>query len=72
MGLWRCPVCGRVLGPDDTPITQILRQQPHFPFCSSRCRLVDLKAWLDGDYRVEAEPESIDGPQDSPGLTAND
>jgi endogenous inhibitor of DNA gyrase (YacG/DUF329 family) len=29
----------------------------HAPFCSERCRLVDLGAWLDGRYRV-----AIDGP----------
>lgn len=33
------------------------------PFCSERCRLLDLAAWIDGDYRVpgdpvEPEPES--------------
>jgi endogenous inhibitor of DNA gyrase (YacG/DUF329 family) len=22
------------------------------PFCSERCRLLDLSHWLDGDYRV--------------------
>jgi endogenous inhibitor of DNA gyrase (YacG/DUF329 family) len=23
-----------------------------FPFCSERCRLIDLGAWLDEDYRL--------------------
>ncbi len=23
-----------------------------FPFCSQRCRLLDLGAWLEGDYRI--------------------
>jgi uncharacterized protein len=27
------------------------------PFCSERCRLLDLGAWLDGRYRV-----AVDGP----------
>jgi len=26
------------------------------PFCSERCRLIDLSRWLDGSYRVPGEP----------------
>jgi endogenous inhibitor of DNA gyrase (YacG/DUF329 family) len=26
------------------------------PFCSERCKLVDLGRWLSGDYRVAGEP----------------
>jgi uncharacterized protein len=26
------------------------------PFCSERCRLLDLARWVDGTYRVPAEP----------------
>jgi uncharacterized protein len=26
------------------------------PFCSERCRLLDLGRWLDEEYRVPAEP----------------
>jgi uncharacterized protein len=26
------------------------------PFCSERCRLLDLARWVDGAYRVPAEP----------------
>jgi endogenous inhibitor of DNA gyrase (YacG/DUF329 family) len=26
-----------------------------FPFCSDRCRLLDLGKWLGGDYRVPGE-----------------
>ncbi|MBI2821251.1 MAG: DNA gyrase inhibitor YacG [Acidobacteria bacterium] len=25
---------------------------PFFPFCSERCRLIDLDKWLSGDYVV--------------------
>lgn len=28
------------------------------PFCSDRCRLLDLGAWLDGRYRVEPTAEA--------------
>jgi hypothetical protein len=27
------------------------------PFCSERCRMVDLGAWATEQYRVPAEPE---------------
>ena len=50
----RCPQCGRpALGRDDG--------NPAFPFCSARCRTIDLGAWLDESYRVsavESEPMS--------------
>ncbi|RPI56928.1 MAG: DNA gyrase inhibitor YacG [Acidobacteria bacterium] len=31
-------------------------QAPWIPFCSERCKLQDLARWVDGDYRVPAEP----------------
>ncbi|MDX2038499.1 MAG: DNA gyrase inhibitor YacG [Isosphaeraceae bacterium] len=45
----RCPICSKtmeVAGIDDLP---------SFPFCSERCKLVDLGRWIDGDYRVPLE-----------------
>lgn len=27
-----------------------------YPFCSERCRLIDLGVWASGDYRVPGEP----------------
>ena len=36
---------------------------PQFqPFCSDRCRLLDLSHWIDGTYRVPAEPLPEPGP----------
>ena len=26
------------------------------PFCSERCKLLDLAHWVDGDYRIAGEP----------------
>jgi len=28
------------------------------PFCSERCRLLDLARWVDGEYRISGEPVS--------------
>ena len=35
-------------------------QPPWVPFCSERCKLQDLARWIDGDYRVPAEPVQHD------------
>jgi endogenous inhibitor of DNA gyrase (YacG/DUF329 family) len=29
---------------------------PHRPFCSERCQLIDLGAWLEEKHRVPGEP----------------
>jgi endogenous inhibitor of DNA gyrase (YacG/DUF329 family) len=39
---------------------------PHRPFCSLSCRLLDLGVWLDEGYRIEAEPLSSEGASDVP------
>lgn len=41
----RCPICGGEVG---------VGSQTR-PFCSARCRLVDLDHWLSGDYRIPGE-----------------
>jgi uncharacterized protein len=36
------------------------------PFCSERCRLLDLARWVDGEYRIAGEeltPETLDPDQ---------
>jgi len=44
----RCPTCRRPVPP---------RQgNPAFPFCSPRCKLVDLGRWFGEEYRVAGEP----------------
>jgi uncharacterized protein len=30
------------------------------PFCSERCKLLDLAQWVDGGYRIAGEPVSLD------------
>ena len=42
----RCPICNKALS----------AEAPAFPFCSERCRLVDLDRWLDEDYRIPGPP----------------
>jgi hypothetical protein len=50
----RCPKCQ----------IEVSRDNPFLPFCSERCRLLDLGRWLDGDYHVAGE--KVDDKQESP------
>jgi endogenous inhibitor of DNA gyrase (YacG/DUF329 family) len=34
------------------------------PFCSERCKLLDLARWADGTYRIPGEPVDPDAPPD--------
>ena len=47
----RCPICDRPMESQDKPAW------PDFPFCSPRCRLIDLGRWLGEGYRLTKEPE---------------
>lgn len=48
MPLLRCPIC-------DKPFDS--EKSPAMPFCSNRCRWIDLGHWLDEDYGLAGEPE---------------
>ena len=63
----RCAYCRREISQENNPF---------FPFCSERCRLIDLDKWLSGDYVVpgrdrEQQPEDdhaeeVGDPEDIP------
>ena len=42
----RCPICSKPFE------VQTLDDLPSFPFCSDRCKLIDLGRWIDGAYVV--------------------
>ncbi len=42
----KCPTCGKQAEWKDNP---------YRPFCSERCKLVDLGRWVDEEYRVAGE-----------------
>jgi endogenous inhibitor of DNA gyrase (YacG/DUF329 family) len=48
-----CPICKRTAEPRAGGNTA-------FPFCSARCKLVDLGKWLDDAYRVPTDDEALD------------
>jgi endogenous inhibitor of DNA gyrase (YacG/DUF329 family) len=55
----RCPTCQEL----------VLRDAPDFPFCSERCRLIDLGKWASGGYVISSpinDPEDIERVQKTP------
>ncbi len=50
----KCPTCHRESPWDNNP---------HRPFCSDRCKLIDLGAWAEEKYRIpgdKLEPDEND------------
>ena len=47
----RCPICKKPI-PDPTAELSPTSARAYFPFCSDRCKLIDLGRWLDGKYQV--------------------
>ncbi len=43
----QCPHCAQQVTWPDTPT---------YPFCSERCRLIDLGVWATESYRIPGEP----------------
>ena len=52
----RCPIC------ESEMISQDRTAWPDFPFCSPRCRLIDLGRWIGENYRLTADSEESLGP----------
>ena len=61
----RCPICSK--GYEVAKIDDL----PTFPFCSDRCRLVDLGRWLGDDYAVP-ERRNTDEVGDEDGVADED
>lgn len=43
-----CRICNK---------TTTWEENPYRPFCSARCKMLDLGAWASEDYRVEGKKE---------------
>jgi len=58
---FRCPICEKVI-PSISSTDDGKRRinAAYFPFCSERCRLIDLGSWLDGDYSIPVDVQSVD------------
>jgi endogenous inhibitor of DNA gyrase (YacG/DUF329 family) len=57
---FKCPKCGKVIpstSTDENGKKQFNTKS--FPFCSERCKMVDMGAWFDGDYAFK-DQEAVD------------
>ena len=54
----RCPICRKELDPGDAD-----RQGSFYPFCSERCKLIDLGRWLGGKYQIPVAEDDENPPQ---------
>lgn len=53
----KCPTCQKVTR---------WQNNPHRPFCSNRCRLLDLGCWAEEEYRVPSQDHvGISDPEES-------
>jgi endogenous inhibitor of DNA gyrase (YacG/DUF329 family) len=50
----RCPICGKDINPDDA----------FAPFCSDRCRIIDLGNWASEKYVISRPLESSQPEED--------
>ena len=63
-----CPTCRKV----------VLAADPDFPFCSDRCRILDLGKWASGGYVISSpihDPDLLDeleGLRDRQSRSTND
>jgi endogenous inhibitor of DNA gyrase (YacG/DUF329 family) len=47
----KCPYCRKPVKWEGNPFR---------PFCSERCKMIDLGTWADGGYRISTEEKSAD------------
>jgi len=53
----RCPTCKTI----------VQRKDEDFPFCSDRCRMIDLGKWASGAYKISSpilDPEVLENISD--------
>ncbi len=53
---FKCPICKK-------PALADREKNPYLPFCSERCRTIDLGAWLDEKYVIESDESFFDSEQ---------
>ena len=57
MPIFECPTCHK------TVTVAQLEEAPYRPFCSERCKMVDLGRWFDGTYKISEPATPEDGQQ---------
>ncbi len=59
----KCPTCKKETAAKDNPFR---------PFCSERCKMIDLGRWAAGDYRVPTQERLPEDTLESNGLRDED
>lgn len=59
MPKYTCPTCSKTVEAKDR------QDLPYRPFCSRRCKLLDLSKWFNEEYRIES-PSAAGQPDDPP------
>ena len=59
----RCPTCNKQVDWQDNPFR---------PFCSERCKLVDLSKWVSEEYSVPGQPVPAEPLEDEEGQSQAD
>ncbi len=59
----RCPSCDMGVDPRKSP--------KNLPFCSERCRLIDLGRWLDEEHTLPFDPHDQDEEAESASAQPN-
>jgi uncharacterized protein len=54
-GKIRCPTCRKETEWENNP---------HRPFCSDRCQLIDLGTWIEERYRIPQESDELPSEDD--------
>ena len=50
----KCPICKKL----------VTRKDAEFPFCSERCRLIDLGKWASGAYVISSPAQDGESVED--------
>ena len=50
----QCPTCKKIV-PEPAAHEELPK---FFPFCSDRCKLIDLGRWLDGKYQIPVQDQA--------------
>ncbi len=46
---FKCPICRK----------EVTRENPEFPFCSDRCRIIDLGNWASEKYVISTPADTL-------------
>ena len=60
MARGRCPCCGKATH---------WESNRYRPFCSERCKLIDLGKWIEEEYRIDGETPRHGGEEEGRGGT---